>query len=326
MRAAERQGIGPSHARFVEKIANGGQPVKRLCVLFCLASVLLPLFAKESPRPKIGSIGLVMVKTQDEAKSEDFYHGLARILLSQELDLRSQGLPILPTESYFPIGSSKAEGKTGENLLAQVGFVTDNAKVLREWIRKNGYPVGDLEDVFHIRSFSMTDPAGLTISFSEFGNKTASGNLTPNGTSGIRVIQAGWVVRDRAAMDKFYKDVLGFRVYWHGGMKDGDTDWVDMQVPDGTDWIEYMLNVPGNADKQTLGVMNHVAIGVPDVRVAAKVLESHGMKLRERPQIGRNGKWQLNLYDPDETRVELMEFTPIEKPCCAEYTGAHPKP
>ncbi len=26
-------------------------------------------------------------------------------------------------------------------------------------------------------------------------------------------------------------------------MKDDRTDWVDMRVPDGTDWFEYMLNV-----------------------------------------------------------------------------------
>jgi catechol 2,3-dioxygenase-like lactoylglutathione lyase family enzyme len=133
------------------------------------------------------------------------------------------------------------------------------------------------------------------------------------------------VVKDRAAMDKFYKDVLGFHVYWSGGMKDGATDWVDMQVPDGTDWIEYMLNVPENADKHTLGVMNHIALGVPDVRTAAKELEAKGIKLPEQPKIGRDGKWQLNLYDPDDTRVELMEFAPVEKPCCAEFTGPHPK-
>jgi len=24
--------------------------------------------------------------------------------------------------------------------------------------------------------------------------------------------------------------------------------------------------------------------------------------------------------------VELMEFTPVEKPCCSEFTGPHPKP
>ncbi len=127
-------------------------------------------------------------------------------------------------------------------------------------------------------------------------------------------------------MDKFYKDILGFHMYWHGGMKDEETNWVDMQVPDGTDWIEYMLNVPANADKHTLGVMNHIALGVPDIHAAAKQLLTNGMKLIEEPKIGRDGKWQLNLYDPDDTRVELMEFTPVQKPCCSEYTGPHPRP
>ena len=72
--------------------------------------------------------------------------------------------------------------------------------------------------------------------------------------------------------------------------------------------------------------MNHIALGVPDVPAAAMQLESNGMKLSEPPKVGRDGKWQLNLYDPDGTRVELMEFTPVEKPCCSDYTGSHPKP
>jgi len=50
------------------------------------------------------------------------------------------------------------------------------------------------------------------------------------------------------------------------------------------------------------------------------------MKLTKEPRIGHDGKRQLNLYDPGQTRVELMEFTPVEKPRCSEYTGAHPKP
>jgi hypothetical protein len=99
-----------------------------------------------------------------------------------------------------------------------------------------------------------------------------------------------------------------------------------MQVPDGTDWIEYMLNVPENADQPTLGVMNHIALGVPNVKAAEEQLEKAHVQMRieEEPQIGRDGKWQLNLYDPDQTRVELMDFAPTEKPCCAEYTGPHP--
>jgi hypothetical protein len=86
-----------------------------------------------------------------------------------------------------------------------------------------------------------------------------------------------------------------------------------------------MLNVPADADKHTLGVMNHIALGVPDIHAAQQQLIKNGWKGNEAPKIGRDGKWQLNLYDPDETRVELMEFTPVEKPCCSEYTGPHPK-
>jgi len=127
-------------------------------------------------------------------------------------------------------------------------------------------------------------------------------------------------------MDKFYRDILGFHLYWQGGMKDGEPNWVSMQVPDGTDWIEYMLNVDSNANKHLRGVMNHIALGVPSVKEAAIQLEKNGVKLTEQPKIGRDGKWQLNLYDPDDTRVELMEFTPVEKPCCSEFTGTHPKP
>src|SRR5438876_8070207 len=42
-----------------------------------------------------------------------------------------------------------------------------------------------------------------------------------------RIIHVGVVVKDRAAADHFYKDILGFQETWHGGMKDTETDWVD---------------------------------------------------------------------------------------------------
>jgi hypothetical protein len=72
--------------------------------------------------------------------------------------------------------------------------------------------------------------------------------------------------------------------------------------------------------------MNHISLGVPSVAEATKELKEKGYSGFEEPKIGRDGKWQLNLYDPDQTRVELMEFTPVEKPCCSEFTGTHPKP
>jgi catechol 2,3-dioxygenase-like lactoylglutathione lyase family enzyme len=132
-------------------------------------------------------------------------------------------------------------------------------------------------------------------------------------TNALRIIHTGFVVNDRAAEDHFYKDVLGFHVYWHGGRHEGKDDWVAMQVPDGTDWVEYMLNIPPTANHHTFGVANHIALGVEDIQT-------------EEPQIGLDGKWQLNVYDPDGTRTQFMEFKPVEKPCCSQFTGVQPGP
>jgi hypothetical protein len=62
--------------------------------------------------------------------------------------------------------------------------------------------------------------------------------------------------------------------------------------------------------------MNHMALGVPSVEEGYKTVVKRGMD-PEKPKIGRDGKWQLNLYSPDLTRVELMEPKPVQTPCCS---------
>ena len=174
----------------------------------------------------------------------------------------------------------------------------------------------------------MQDPEGHNIEFTQ-----AASHPLPLPASGFHplsthIIHAGFVVRNRAAADHFYKDLLGFRLYWQGGQHDGQTNYVAMQVPDGTDWLEYMLSVPANPSRGSLGGANHLAPGVVSVAQAQSVLEQRGWKpsAHEHSQIGRDGKWQLNLFDPDETRVELMEFQPVQPPCCAPFTGPQPAP
>jgi hypothetical protein len=86
------------------------------------------------------------------------------------------------------------------------------------------------------------------------------------------------------------------------------------------DWCERM---PPVAQK----LIEFDPIKGPTQAADQQLLESNlHLPLDEVPKIGRDGKWQLNLYDPDGTRVELMEFTPVEKPCCSDYTGPHPRP
>ena len=300
--------------------------MKRVASFLLISLVTMPAFAQQKSRPRITGIGAVMLGARNQQKSEEFYRTLAKALLPQGLNI-CDGCTPLPVETFFPIGSEQLKGEPSKNLLEFIGLETDDARALRQWLQEHNCSVGKLQHVMKFFSFTASDPDGHQLHFVQVENKTKS---EAHGASdqplGIRLIHAGWVVNDRVAMDKFYKDILGFHAYWHGGMKGDDTDWVDMQVPDGTDWIEYMLNVSPNADKKELGVMNHIAIGVTDIHATQKKLLDAGIRLTEEPQIGRDGKWQLNLYDPDDTRVEFTEFTPVQKPCCSEFTGPHPKP
>lgn len=223
------------------------------------------------------------------------------------------------------VGYSPAPDPKATDRMNHMAFTTDSIVALRRYLTAKGIKSTQIEGRSdHSLSFMTKDPEGHPVEFVERGK----GAIPPAPASAVshRLIHAGFLVYDRAAEDHFYLDVLGFRPYWHGGMKDNETDWVSLQVPDGTDWLEYMLNQPPHPDLRLTGVMNHISLGVADMKKAQALLESHGWKPHgdEHSQMGRDGKYQLNVYDPDLTRIELMEFKPAEKPCCSDFTAPHP--
>jgi catechol 2,3-dioxygenase-like lactoylglutathione lyase family enzyme len=232
------------------------------------------------------------------------------------------------------VGYSAAPDAKATDRMDHVAFTTDNIVTLRRYLVEKGIKVGQIEGrPDRSLSFMVKDPEGHPIEFVERGK----GEATPAAASAVsrHMIHTGFVVYHKDAEDRFYRDILGFRLYWHGADKpgtpdDNDTattdDWVAMQVPDGTDWLEYMLNQPEHMDLQLTGVMNHISLGVADMKAAQAIMQSHGWKPHgdEQAEVGKDGKWQLDVYDPDLSRVELMEFKPVEKPCCNDFTGPHP--
>jgi catechol 2,3-dioxygenase-like lactoylglutathione lyase family enzyme len=282
------------------------------------AVVVLQANAADIPRPKITGIDHVAFYSSVPDSAKKFYGDLL-------------GLPPGPWSGVYVVGDQNVEmekdaDRHGDDRIAHVAFATDNAEGMRKFLASRGVNVPAFVHVEKsgTRWFNLHDPEGHEIEFVQ------SEPFHPAETSheiSTSLIHAGFVVRDRATEDKFYGGLLGFRLYWQGGMKEGQSDWVDMQVPDGTQWLEYMIQLPGaKLDHNTLGILNHIALGVTDIHAAAAQLQSRGWKPsdREQAQLGRDGKWQLNLYDPDGTRVELMEFTPVEKPCCSAFLLPHP--
>ncbi len=224
------------------------------------------------------------------------------------------------------VGYSPAPDPNATDRMDHVAFTTNNIVALRKYLVANGVKVPAIEGrPDHSLSVTVLDPEGNRIEFVE-RSKAEVAATPPDSAVSRRMIHTGFLVRTRDMEDHFYRDLLGFRLYWHGGMKPEDTDWVAMQVPDGTDWLEYMLNHPEHPDLRLMGVLNHISLGVADMKKAQAILESHGWKPHggEKSQMGKDGKWQLNVFDPDLSRIELMEFKPAEKPCCADFTGPHP--
>lgn len=304
--------------------------MKRLALWILICAAVSAVAQSAPKRPKITGIDHVDFYTTDAAANGH--------LFTAELGLESLSpVEAGQTQRYKVgkqwVGYSPAPDPSSINRMDHVAFRTDDCEAMRSYLAANGIvvpdSVGKLKTGEH--AFRVKDPEGHVIEFVQptggMATKMHARAKTGAGPDPVsrRIIHAGFIVRDRAAEDHFYKDILGFHLYWYGGMHER-TDWVSMQVPNGTDWIEYMLNQPENPDQHIAGVMNHFSLGVADMKAAQAKLEAHGWKPHgeEQAKIGKDGKWQLNLFDPDQTRVEIMEFTPAEKPCCSEFQGKHP--
>lgn len=191
------------------------------------------------------------------------------------------------------VGYSAAPNPDAIDRMDHVAFATNNVVALRQYLIAKGVTVPAIENrADHSLTITVADPEGHRIEFIERGK--AEVPASPVSALSRHMIHVGFLVHNRDAEDHFYRDLLGFRLYWHGGMQPGATDWVAMQVPDGTDWLEYMLNHPDHPDLRLMGVLNHISLGVANMKKAQATLEAHGGKAQgsEKAQMGKDGKWQ----------------------------------
>lgn len=303
--------------------------MKRICALLACFALCLPAAAqKKNERPAITGIDHVVIYVSDLKATRDFYG--TKLGLNEGGGGCDQAIRNCFTVNWITgqhVDLELSSSCPKNDCLGEVVFRTADAEKLRSFLLAHGIEAGPIKKYDNVsQSFEAQDPEGHRIGFTQIISIPVDDPPPGIAISYGHMIHTGFIVKDRVAEDHFYKDILGFRPYWHGGMKDDETSWVAMQVPDGTDWVEYMLNISATADHHTLGVMNHIALGVPNIQAAKAQLLKNGWKAGEEPKLGRDGKWQLNLYDPDDTRVEFMEFKPVEKPCCSEFTGPHPGP
>jgi catechol 2,3-dioxygenase-like lactoylglutathione lyase family enzyme len=271
------------------------------------------------------------VYVTDAAKAEAFYvHDLGAFKGTDPEN--AQGVRYYFSPVQFVEVLPLPQGYTSINRLDHVAFATPDAEGLRRYLSAHGMavPASVQTGSDGSRWFEVRDPEDNKV---QFVQAPANPPQVPLDPLSHHIIHVGYMVHSRSAEDTFYRALLGFRPYWYGGMTEGAPSWVSQQVPDGTDWIEYML-VPGSETKgipadmtaDRLGGMDHFSLGVRDMKQVALVLYSED-RTPERtsgPKIGRDGKWQYNLFSPDGTRAEIMEFQAVGKPCCSSFTASSP--
>jgi len=280
--------------------------------------------AAPASRPPLTSVSHLAIYASDAAKTERFYvHDLGAVKMADPENPAGVRYYFSPTQ-YVEVLPLPANA--GLNRMDHMAFNTADVEAMRKYLasKKVVVPKKVSTGADGSRWIEVKDPEGNRVQFVQ----AAPAAVPVNPLFG-HIIHVGAVVHDRALEDTFYRDILGFRPYWFGGMKDdAPPQWVSQQVPDGTDWLEYMVTSNTLTQAQR-GVLNHIALGVPNMEAAYTKLWNddrlQGQSPTTTPKIGRDAKWQLNLIDPDGTRAEVMELHAIGKPCCSAFTAGDPE-
>jgi catechol 2,3-dioxygenase-like lactoylglutathione lyase family enzyme len=290
--------------------------VPRLLAVTVFALLLSPA---TGPRPHVLGISHVGLRVSDLAASRAFYE--------EFLGLR--GLR-MGARQYVELIPGLAPD---EDRLDHVALETDDAEGLRRHLASRGVEVPDrLTRDQAGRRFTVHDPDGHAVELVQASPPRRRAPGRSDGPLGVpvsgRILHLGIIVGDVPAALKFYVDVLGLAESWRGSRSGTELSWINVMVPDGGEYVEFMLYGERPAPSER-GTQHHVCLEVADLANAQALLEARPYRASYsrplEPRVGTNRKRQLNLYDPDGTRVELMEPGTVDGQPAPSSTAPPPR-
>jgi catechol 2,3-dioxygenase-like lactoylglutathione lyase family enzyme len=282
---------------------------KKLCrLLFVCLGVVSAAAAPH--RPRILGVSHLTLYVHDVEASRAYY---TKLLGYRE---PSPGLIRISRRQYLELVT---EREAGGDRLAKVGVETDDADAMRAYLKSRGIAVPESvgKDRLGSAAFDATDPDGHIVTFVQYAPDgwlaRQQGGRSDEVSTDMRHI--GILVGALETAMRFYRDVLEFKEIWRGSRDEKELNWVNMQVPDGEDYVEFMLyrDLPEPSKR---GTQHHLCLFVPDIERSLATLHVRaagaGYARPMEIRTGTNRKRQLNLYDPDGTRTELMEPTTVD--------------
>ena len=304
--------------------------VKKLAILIALV-LTGPLFAQSTAqrpiqRPKIIGISHIGFFVSDLPKARNFWEDF--LGYAEPYDLKnpdgSVSIAFIKVNDHQHIELFNQQPPAGSGYLSHIAFIVSNAEQMRQYLASRGIPVGSKVGKGRTGdlNFEIKDPDGTLVEFVEpqpdgMEAKNA-GKFLPATRISDAIYHLGFLVGNSQKAIDFYGGILGFQEFWRGSSNGKQLSWIDMRVPNGQDYVEFMLysNLPPPNQR---GTSEHVSLLVPDLARAITALQARpAYSIYGKPlaaHTGVNGKRQVNLFDPDGTRIELMEpFTASGKP------------
>ena len=202
--------------------------------------------------------------------------------------------------------------------LVKVALITNDCETMRQYLKTQGWQVpakppatGPMGN----RVMTIKDPDGHVIEFIEYlgaGSPLKDKGLgLPATRVSPRIRHFGIKTTDYAAMLHFYKDILGCEETWRGSRDNKQLNYVNLRLPDSDEYLEFILYGGPEPKTGQLRGMNHICLEAADVDAAYATLQKRALpaacaKPTSAPKTGIDGKRQINAYDPEGTRVEIM--------------------
>jgi catechol 2,3-dioxygenase-like lactoylglutathione lyase family enzyme len=122
----------------------------------------------------------------------------------------------------------------------------------------------------------------------------------------VDVNHVGISVENFDAAVKFYTESMGFREAFVVNDANGQPTQAYIQVSRGT----FLEIRPAGPDRPA-GVINHIGLGVDNIRATLARLERNGVRVDEQgPRTGINNAIISNAFSPGGIRMELTELGP----------------
>jgi len=305
----------------------------RLILVLLLTTTLAA--QSETQRPRILGVAHIALFTSDLAKARGFYEdflGFQEALTLKRDDGTVRIAFVKVNDRQYVELFTDPPKEDGQ--LNHIAIYTDDVQQMRDYLAAHAIkvPAAVAKGKTGNYNFTIQDPDGHTVEIVQYLPDSLTGRnqgkFAPTSRISSRIMHVGFLVRDLEASMKFYRDLLGFQEFWRGSSNGTQLSWVNMRVPDGDDYVEFMLYT-GTPSEQERGVKNHMSLEVPDMQKAVLELERrparklYGHEIKA--QVGKNRKRQANLFDPDGTRVELMEPVTIDGQPATSSTAPPPQ-